>query len=287
MIQDTSLLALQHTKQMEKDYFAEIAYSIHESEIFRDDSTFRARIPQTQKVNFFTNQNKLIDIDSVESIFLPEIQDALAENRRIAILNFADFKNPGGLFLEGSTAQEESLCHCSFLYNVLEAFDKSYYAINRKNTNSALYNNSAIYSAGVRFWNIKLGEEITEQTPSALVDVITCAAPNKKSAQQYYNISSMQVVEILRDRIEFLKAICQIKKVDILIAGAWGTGVFGNNTRLVAQLFKNIFDTSTQYPHLIIHPVPQQLSSTNYMAFRSIFSKIIKGTENNKYQEWY
>ena len=39
---------------------------------------------------------------------------------KIAVLNFASFKNPGGMFYNGSSAQEESLCHESFLYNVLK-----------------------------------------------------------------------------------------------------------------------------------------------------------------------
>ena len=38
---------------------------------------------------------------------------------KIAVLNFASYQNPGGKFLEGSSAQEESLCHASTLYECL------------------------------------------------------------------------------------------------------------------------------------------------------------------------
>ena len=151
MKQDMSILALQHTKQMEKEYLAEIGYSINESEIFRDDSKFRERIHPLKNTDSSTLRSKLINIDSVGAIFLPEIQEAIAEGKKVAVLNFASFKNPGGKFLDGSTAQEECLCYCSYLYNVLESFYKEYYVPNQQNTYCCLYNNSANIAGGSVF----------------------------------------------------------------------------------------------------------------------------------------
>jgi uncharacterized protein (TIGR02452 family) len=44
----------------------------------------------------------------------------LADNHRTIALNFASAKNPGGGFLSGSEAQEESLARASSLYACLE-----------------------------------------------------------------------------------------------------------------------------------------------------------------------
>ena len=43
------------------------------------------------------------------------------EKESICALNFASYKNPGGKFMDGSSAQEECLCHESILYEVLSA----------------------------------------------------------------------------------------------------------------------------------------------------------------------
>ena len=72
---------------------------------------------------------KLINTDTVSAIMMQP------DDKRIGVLNFASFKEPGGKFLDGSSAQEECLCHASFLYNVLYKFQDSYYNINKQHLN--------------------------------------------------------------------------------------------------------------------------------------------------------
>ena len=62
-------------------------------------------------------------------------------------LNFASAKNPGGGFLSGSQAQEESLARASGLYATL-CDQTGYYEVNRR-CRTALYTNHAIYSPRV------------------------------------------------------------------------------------------------------------------------------------------
>lgn len=286
-----SIKAQNHTKEMEKEYSFEIAKSIHESEIFRDTPNFRKKIPAAKNDTSFSIEDKLIDNDSVSTIFLPEVQEQLKSGKKVAVLNFASFKNPGGKFLDGSSTQEEALCHCSYLYNVLKAFQNNYYIPNRRDTFHCLYNNSAIYSAGIRFWNINLGEEITEQTPSAIVDVITCSAPNATAAYKYYNEITPTIVKNLEERIIFIKQICEIKQVDVLIAGAFGCGVFGNNAHNVATLFHRHFQNSPiPNPSIVIHPVPNthfSKNSHNFYNFRLVFSKDIINNQTGETIEWH
>src|SRR5688572_27665328 len=71
----------------------------------------------------------------------------LAEaGHRVAALNFASAKNPGGGFLGGSRAQEESLARSSALYAAIR--DNPMYDHHRRGSD-AMYSNYAIYSPDV------------------------------------------------------------------------------------------------------------------------------------------
>ena len=86
------------------------------------------------------------DISTVEAawkLFLEGKKD-------IAILNFASAKNPGGGFLNGAMAQEESLAASSGLYKTLTVHEE-YYRNNRA-CPSMMYTDHAIYSPEVVFF---------------------------------------------------------------------------------------------------------------------------------------
>lgn len=74
--------------------------------------------------------------DSVSCLFSLESKD------NVAVLNFASYKKPGGLYFQGVESQEESLCLESTLLPVIEAFKPTYYAWN----NRGMYLDRALYS---------------------------------------------------------------------------------------------------------------------------------------------
>ena len=191
------------------------------------------------------------DINTVEAI-------AKYVNGHTAVLNFASYKEPGGKFLEGSMAQEESLCHSSFLYNVL-AQCQGYYQWNNEHKNRGLYKNRALYSPNVRFFH---GEN------TYVADVITCAAPNLSTARKYCDVSPQENTAALNSRIQFLLDIAEREKVDTLILGAWGCGVFGQDPEEVAQIFKN--NLPERNIKKVIFAIPA--GNNNFEAFDKIFN---------------
>lgn len=246
--------AIAHTEKMNTLHENEISKCIEQTKIY--DQTFFC----TKKFEIKDNSEQKIiveDIDSVQAVFRYAYEDG-----KTAVLNFASYKNPGGKFLDGSSAQEEMLCHSSFLYNVLSEFDEDYYEFNRLSKNFALYTNRALYSPDVLF--MRGDEEI-------YVDVITCAAPNKTAAQKYCGKSDFDCNSAMVERIHFMLDIAKEENVNTLILGAWGCGVFGNDAEFVANSFKKeLEEYYTDTFENIIFAIP---GGTNYMVFKRVFGK--------------
>ena len=150
----------------------------------------------------------------------------------LACLNFASAKNPGGGFLNGSEAQEESLARASALYPCLLA-GREYYERNRA-TSSSLYLDLAIWSPDVPFFR---NDEGTLLEAPHFASVITAPAPNAGAVANNAPADLDKVLPTLQRRAEFVLAIAAERGVRRLVLGAWGCGVFRNDPREVAATF--------------------------------------------------
>ena len=244
--------ALSHTLQMQNKYREKIAKVISKSVIYSPDKVF---LPIKEKYDNI--DISLVSEDSVSAIFN-------YSEGKTAVLNFASYKNPGGGFMAGSRAQEESLCHESFLYNVLRSF-VFYYKQNTLNLNRGLYTNRAIYSPGVFF----------EKDNKALeCDVITCAAPNITVSQKYTNnVSKEENLATLDSRIHFVLDIAAENQVDTLILGAFGCGVFGQDAEDVCRFFAKYLTSSHRCFKKVIFAIPNDIHSENYDKFFKVLTE--------------
>lgn len=199
----------------------------------------------------------LIDMDSVSCLFnLP-----MENGGRMAILNYASYKHPGGYFLGGSPAQEEALCHESNLYPIILAFDDTYYAWNKQRLNRALYLDRALYSPDVVF------EKDGKQKK---VDVITCAAPNYRTAHRYQQVSLAENNRVFENRVKFMYSIAEENGVTNLIAGAWGCGVFMQDPSTVATM---LVTQARNYNIPNIYFAIPDRNSRNFKAFLEVLQK--------------
>lgn len=242
-----------HTKKMEEKFEREIAAAIANTKIVEDGERLILSRP------FVGTQIEVVDKDTVSAIF-----ESTDTNDSVAILNFASFKNPGGMFFEGSSAQEESLCHESFLYNVLREFQETYYVPNRKLLNKSLYCNRALVSDKIIF------ERNGCQRRSS---VITCAAPNKAAAQKYCNVPDSVVDAAMESRIQFIFKIAASRKYNTLILGAYGCGVFGNSAYTVAGIFAKYARLYQGVFKKIIFAVPNK-DGLHFKAFAKVFEAV-------------
>lgn len=229
-----------HTIEMRDKYGEEIAQCIENSRIY-------SKMPETGEMRYQNHKMRLVPFSSTWAA-------CNLLNGRTAILNFASYRTPGGGFMKGAMAQEEALCHDSFLYNVLAEFRQDYYNWNIRHRNDSFYMNRAIYTPDVRFhYNNR----------TFWCDVITCAAPNIGTHKKITGELLTKNSEELSSRIEFIYRIAQTEKVDTLILGAFGCGVFGQNPEEVSELFVK---HSSLFSGDIIFAVPED-NERNYRAF--------------------
>lgn len=239
-------IAQKHTEVMQEHFNMGIQASVTETKIYGNDS-------------FVDKDMEIIieDIDSVGAIIK-------YESKNMAVLNFASYKNPGGMFLNGSKAQEKCLCHSSFLYNVLKEFQLNFYDWNNSHKNRSLYMNRALYSPSIWFEG---------ENKRIACDVITCAAPNKFAAQKYCGVSDAENYETLESRIKFVLDIAKDNRVSTLILGAFGCGVFGQDATEVAGIFKKLLESTHKCFDRVVFAIPDNKGNSNYEKFMTVFQE--------------
>lgn len=253
--------AVNHTEEMDKVFKNEIHKSVKNTKIYGGESGLAPVSPKRGTCECEITLDKL---DSVKSLFTHH-------NGKTAVLNFASYKNPGGKFFEGSTAQEESLCHASNLYNILREFPQ-YYEWNKAHNNRALYTNRALYIKDVLF----LDESVCVYGADPLqvkADVITCAAPNYNAAGRYAKVTPEENETALAKRIKFVLDVAEDNGVETLILGAFGAGVFGQDGMMVAKYFKRYLKEYDYHFKNIYFSIPERGNSRNHSLFKLIFDR--------------
>ena len=153
----------------------------------------------------------------------------------VAALNFASAKNPGGGFLGGSQAQEESLARSSGLYaSLMKAWD--FYEQHRSGT-SALYSDAMILSPGCPIFRHDAGHLLGSVHHATF---ISSAAPNAGAVSNNTPHELSLLPETLGRRAEYILALAASQGLRYLVLGAWGCGVFRNDPKLVARAFMEL-----------------------------------------------
>ncbi|MGK0390669.1 MAG: hypothetical protein ACI94Y_003429 [Maribacter sp.] len=169
--------------------------------------------------------NDLTTLDSARQ----ECQDS----EKLIYLNFASARNPGGGFLKGSEAQEESIARATGLYPCQLKSEK-YYKTNRRHK-SCLYTDHIIYSPLVPIIKDEKGEPMDEAIRAS---IITAPAVNTGVVLRNEPDNIENIAPFMKRRIDMILAICQKGGYDTLILGAWGCGVFQNDPAVIASMFK-------------------------------------------------
>jgi len=201
-----------------------------------------------------------------ESTVKTIIENAL-KSIKIAALNFASAKNPGGGFINGAIAQEEALCYASGLYNT-QINHMTYYDSNR-DCRSAMYTDYAIYSPDVVFFR---NAEYNLLEEPVTCSILTLPAVNMGQIKEKRE-DIVQAKQVMKDRMRLALSILAKEGNDIIILGAYGCGVFGNNPNTIAQYWKELLINEGYGKHFkhIIFAVLDKTHGDNIRAFEKVF----------------
>jgi uncharacterized protein (TIGR02452 family) len=155
----------------------------------------------------------------------------VADGYRPAALNFASAKNPGGGFLSGARAQEESLARSSALVACLDG--NPMYDFHRQR-HDPLYTDYVLYSPDVPVFRDDEGVLLKEP---CLCTFLTAPAPNAGVALERDPGRRPEITRALERRVRKVLAIGQGHGHSALVLGAWGCGVYKNDPAEVAGLF--------------------------------------------------
>lgn len=153
----------------------------------------------------------------------------------VVCLNFASAKNPGGGFLGGSQAQEESLARASGLYPCISQMNEMY-DHNRK-LRTCLYSDYMIYSPGVP---VIRDDEDRLLAQYYTTSFITAPAVNAGVVKEREQADDQQIESVMKERIRYILDVAAMNGHRTLVLGAYGCGVFRNDPMDVARYFQDV-----------------------------------------------
>jgi uncharacterized protein (TIGR02452 family) len=136
----------------------------------------------------------------------------VAEGARVLALNFASAKNPGGGFLGGSQAQEESLARATGLYACLAPMAEMYQT--NRAFPSCLYTDHMIYSPDVPVFRDDDDRLLEEPY---LVSILTAPAVNAGAVRQNEPENVARIEPVMRARIEKVLTVAAVTDHAMLI----------------------------------------------------------------------
>ena len=150
----------------------------------------------------------------------------------VLVLNLANPVNPGGGVRSGAKAQEEDLCRKSSLLLSLESPEaQPYYQYNRS-LGSYMGSDAVMITPQVEIIKDEKGDLLPESVVAA---VMTCAAPMIKRGLE--GMTDRQYQDLVYNRITGMLKVAAHLGYEVLVLGAFGCGAFGNDAKVVSDLF--------------------------------------------------
>ncbi|GJE94710.1 hypothetical protein PsYK624_108810 [Phanerochaete sordida] len=191
---------------------------------------------------------------------------------RIGVLNFASATKPGGGFINGAQAQEESIARSSTLYPTLKTKQaEQFYQLHKRDQKAGFYSHAIIYSPDV----VVFRDDEGNWPPPLTVDVLTSAAVNAGQVRQKFGslVDEKKIEKDMRERMGRILYLFERRGVRHIVLGSFGTGVFQNNIELVANIWADLlFEKDSRFLRSFDRVVFAVLGDETFQTFEEVFS---------------
>lgn len=190
----------------------------------------------------------------------------------VGALNFASAKHPGGGFLTGAQAQEESLARSSTLYCSLTCSTGAQFYSSYKE--HGFYSHAMIHSPGVLFYRSDDGGWL----PPVAASVVTSAAVNagaikQRLAEDEHAEADGRIEACMHERMARILALFERKGSTHLVLGSFGTGVFKNDVQTIAKLWAQLLGPGARFERSFSHVEFAILGRETFDAFTAAFER--------------
>ncbi|KAK7691999.1 hypothetical protein QCA50_005404 [Cerrena zonata] len=270
-VAEETLAALKQGSYLTYNISSQVAFSKDNTQYYPPDGELSNwphatlyHSPQPTKI-------QLLEKSTLEGAhLLHELVASEVPQPRVGILNFASAKNPGGGFLGGSRAQEESIARSSSLYlSLTTPIAEPYYKNHKCNPHGGYYSHAMIYSPRV----IIIRDDEGGWIEPLEVDVVTSPAVNAGVVRKSTKVTSEAIEDTMRERMGRLLYLFERNGIRNIVLGSFGTGAFRNEVGMVVRIWSDlILEEAGRYHRAFDNIVFAVLGHETFEKFREVFA---------------
>lgn len=193
---------------------------------------------------------------------------------RVGVLSFASATRPGGGFLAGAHAQEESLARSSTLYmSLVSPIGANFYELHKRDRRSGFYTHAMLFSPAVLVLRDDAGGWVTPHQ----IEVVTCAAVNagvvrERAGDRVSADDAAQIEGTMRERMARILFLFEQQGIRNIVLGSFGTGVFRNDVSMVADIWYDLLaEEGARFTHSFDRVVFGIIDKRTIERFKAVF----------------
>ena len=259
------------------DLAAKVRFSNHNTRYYPPDDQSLSRwaldLPISPSAKTEISILEISTLDGAHLLF--KTLSSFSSFGRIAVLNFASATRPGGGFLGGAQAQEESIARSSTLYpSLVTDTAQQFYKLHLRDRRGGLYHHAMIYTPSVVIFRSDSGEWVAPFE----VDILTSAAVNagdvrnKNGGHADHAKAESMIESAMKERMGRILSLMEQQGAKNLVLGSFGTGVFRNSVKMVARIWADLLiNQGARYRHSFDRIVFAILGTSTFITFKQTF----------------